>query len=632
MMEFKPGDLINRKWRLEKLIGEGTSGIVFSSWDELQERKGAIKLYKARKETFDRERILQTRLRVPHVVEIYEVNFTDDSREFPYKAEQFIDGLNLDRWAEEKNLEERLDILVQIAEGLKGIHEKKVTHNDVKPANIVIDKNDYAWLVDFGISRSDSLVWDRMRGAKSYAPPEKFDNPEHIDEKVDVYAFGATAYELLTGQMPFAAGSIEGLIKKIKQDVPKNTKELNPEISEDINEIIMKCLEKKPEDRFRDGEELFWHLDGAVNKRVAYVVGKYEDVGVEDEEGMRKMAGELLKSIFRNKIAPLIEEKKIPAGQFPYGIQKGRKEWFLTDARYWTAGFWPGILWMGYEVTGEERFKKWAEEWTKALDIKFEDRFRLNVLGANAYYGYVPAFEITGNDFYRKKILESTEEIKKGFNDKLGFIQVDDENSFWIYSSLMESCLPLLVWAYNKTKDEQLKKIIHKQARNSIKYLLREDGSVRYIAEIDLKTGEILKDINSVSRNPISRRAREQARMMFGLSLIDGFDDEKEKLRDYFLAHVPKDGVACYDLNNFSVSNTTKDASSMALFSLALDDPYKEIKIFQSLISDCLSKDENYPGNLLHSCENRIRPVYSDSPLIYGEYYLFKEIKEIKNY
>jgi len=619
-MKFGVGDLINRKWRLEKFLGRGTSGIVFLAKDELQDnREGIVKIYRARKETFERERDFLTRVRgVPHVAEIYDANYTDDSMEFPYIAEQFIEGITLDQWLmREQKQKDILKSLEEVVEGLKEIHKKEVVHYDIKPTNIIVDCEGETWLVDFGISQSRSRIWKRTRGAKTYSSPEKFDNPEGTDKRSDIYSFGCLAYEALTGRAAFEADSLEKLIEKVKFETPARPHELNPKISEDIDKIVMKCLEKKPENRFRDGEELFWHWDGAVNKRVAYVVGK-----IEDEGSLRKKRIQDLLISLARKDEKLIEEGKIPPGQYPYGIQKGRAEWFLTSSAEWTAPYWVNKLWIDYEETGEEKFRVWAEEWTRGLDVEIEGglkRFELNILGCRAYYGYVPAFEITGDEFYLEKIKKIVRKIGDCFDEETGFIQTDNQNKNHIYTFTMESCVPLLAWSYRRFGDERFKRILQSHIENSVKFLIRGNGSVREIAEIEKNT---LKD--EINPSGSGYRTRELTRMNYGLSRFNVFSEAKREVENFFLNNLPKKRVALHDLRDVG-KPPVEDSSSQSLFLLgsnnfdALIDP---------LILNCLSTDEEYPATLLGCCSNKKRSEYVGGSLVYTDCYFSKKLKE----
>ncbi|MCK4589868.1 MAG: serine/threonine protein kinase [Nanoarchaeota archaeon] len=640
-MKFSVGDLINRKWRLERFLDRGTSGIVFYAKDELQDfREGKVKIIVARKETFERERILLTRVRdVPHVEEIFEANYTDDSMEFPYYAAQYVDGTTFDRWMAGKSQEAILRIIIQYAEGLKGIHAKGVTHNDVKPTNLLVDKDNYAWLTDFGISFSDSLIWNRMRGAKTYAPPEKFNNPESADPRVDVYALGAVLYEALTGRAPLEADSLEELIEKVRHEVP-----VRPGISEDIDRIVMKCLEKEAEKRFRDGEELFWHLDGAVNKRIVYVVEKYKEVEAEDEERFGAFFENLSRSIIQNKIKNWI----FPLDKCPYVIGPGSERWFLTEKNFWTAGKIDSIYMTGFKITKEEKFLELIEKRAEKFNLRELPR-HANAIGSIFYDVFVPLFEATGKDEYKEKALEAARFLCEFYKEP-GFIQIssNERTINRIFTGFLQGGLPLLWWAAKNNKTSLFYKIATEHTDKTLRYCIRKDGSVREAYDLNLQKSIGLQGYESQDNE--SHHAISQARAICGFTLAYENTKDKEflkiaeKVADYFIRNLPKDLVPFYDFEDPNIPNVPKDSAAAAVGALSLlmlskvhPDRCKAKRLRQkgnqitlSLTKNYLCFNEPIQGLLKHGCSDYRQSYHIDSFLIYGDEAYLKSLELIK--
>jgi serine/threonine protein kinase/Tfp pilus assembly protein PilF len=157
-----------------------------------------------------------------------------------------------------------ISIAKQICEGLTEAHRLGVVHRDLKSNNIMIDKQGDARIMDFGIARS--LEAKRITGAgvmigtPEYMSPEQVEGKE-IDQRSDIYSLGVILYEMLTGKVPFEGDTPFIVGMKHKGEMPQNPKELNAQISEDLNNVILKCLEKDKEKRFRGAGEVLSELE-----------------------------------------------------------------------------------------------------------------------------------------------------------------------------------------------------------------------------------------------------------------------------------------------------------------------------------------------------------------------------------
>jgi tetratricopeptide (TPR) repeat protein len=155
-------------------------------------------------------------------------------------------------------------IAKQVCEGLSEAHRIGVVHRDLKPSNIMIDKDGNAKIMDFGIARSLTgkgiTGVGVMIGTPEYMSPEQVESKE-IDQKSDIYSLGVVLYEMVTGRVPFEGDTPYSIGVKHKSELPRNPKDINPQISDDINRMILKCLEKEKEKRYQSAGELRSELE-----------------------------------------------------------------------------------------------------------------------------------------------------------------------------------------------------------------------------------------------------------------------------------------------------------------------------------------------------------------------------------
>jgi eukaryotic-like serine/threonine-protein kinase len=160
---------------------------------------------------------------------------------------------------EEEFLHEKgQDILKQIATGLAFMNAKGWVHRDIKPDNILINSAGEVRLIDFAIAQRIPTGWSKMfyrkvkaQGTRSYMSPEQI-RGEALDGRADIYSFGITAYELVTGRVPFKGVSSQDLLAKHITEKPASPQGYNPDVTKEFAELVLKMLSKKREDRPRD--------------------------------------------------------------------------------------------------------------------------------------------------------------------------------------------------------------------------------------------------------------------------------------------------------------------------------------------------------------------------------------------
>jgi len=162
-------------------------------------------------------------------------------------------------------------IAKQVCEGLNAAHELGIIHRDLKPHNIMIDMDGNVRIMDFGIARSIDTrgltTSGVMIGTPDYMSPEQVDS-EKTDLRSDIYSLGIIIYELVTGIVPFKGDSAISIALKHKIEVPKNPRDINAQIPKELSELILKCLEKDRENRYKSTKELLSELN-AIEKRIS---------------------------------------------------------------------------------------------------------------------------------------------------------------------------------------------------------------------------------------------------------------------------------------------------------------------------------------------------------------------------
>jgi len=157
-----------------------------------------------------------------------------------------------------------ISVAKQVCEGLAEAHRLGVIHRDLKPQNIMIDKEGNARIMDFGIARSlkakGITAAGVMVGTPEYMSPEQAEVKE-VDQRSDIYSLGVILYEMVTGRVPFEGETPLGIAMKHKSEMPKDPREFNSQIPEDLSRVILRCMEKDKEKRYQSVEELLSELN-----------------------------------------------------------------------------------------------------------------------------------------------------------------------------------------------------------------------------------------------------------------------------------------------------------------------------------------------------------------------------------
>lgn len=221
----------------------------------------------------------------PSIVPVYDIGETDGQHFFAMK---FIPGQSLKTRLSVGPLEPRdaAELMAQIADAVGYAHDHGIVHRDLKPANVLLDLDGHPHVSDFGLAKNvdaDSQLTGsgEILGTPSYMPPEQAQGRlDLVGASADIYSLGATLYCMLTGRPPFQAATLVETLKQVLEHDPVSPRQLNPAISEDLELICLKCLEKKPEDRYHTaaqlGADLRRFLDGQpISVRSLSVLGRF---------------------------------------------------------------------------------------------------------------------------------------------------------------------------------------------------------------------------------------------------------------------------------------------------------------------------------------------------------------------
>ena len=248
-------------------VGSGGMATVYQAYHERLDRHVAIKIMHDTfvqddtfLERFQREARIVARLEHPHIVPVYDY---DEFEGQPYLVMKFIEGGTLKRRLIKRGitLDEIKSVMTMLAEALTYAHEKGVLHRDIKPSNILIDERDLPYISDFGLARilqvGDSTIsHDMMLGTPFYISPEQARGERDLTPATDVYSFGIILYELLVGQAPFLADNSYAIVHEHIYTPPTPPSQINPDLSETVDEVLQKALEKEPSQRYQSATAL----------------------------------------------------------------------------------------------------------------------------------------------------------------------------------------------------------------------------------------------------------------------------------------------------------------------------------------------------------------------------------------
>ena len=266
---LNPGTYLQERYEILEKIGSGGMSVVYKAKCHTLNRLVAIKVLKeefASDENFvskfKMEAQAAARLSHPNIVNVYDVV---DEENLHYIVMELIEGITLKSYIEKKELldsKEAIGIAIQVAQGIAAAHEQHIIHRDIKPQNMIISKDGKVKVADFGIARavsSQTVNSSAAVGSVHYISPEQA-RGEYCDERSDIYSFGITLYEMVTGRVPFEGDNTVAVALAHLEDPVVPPGDYNPQVYPGLEDIILKCTKKKPDRRYGSMEEVIHDL------------------------------------------------------------------------------------------------------------------------------------------------------------------------------------------------------------------------------------------------------------------------------------------------------------------------------------------------------------------------------------
>jgi eukaryotic-like serine/threonine-protein kinase len=260
------------RYRVEKLLGQGGMGAVYKAYDQDLDRTVALKLVRPELMVhpealarFKQELLLASKISHRNILRIHDLG---DAGGMKFISMAYVDGEDLHNLLIREGrlpLERMLHIMKQLCAALEAAHHEGVVHRDLKPQNIMLGPGDHVYVSDFGLAKSlgavNSLTQSGdMLGTPRYMAPEQVE-AKHVDARTDIYALGLIFYEMVTGDVPFTAETTLQLMYKRAHETPPAPKTIVRDLPDWLNNIIMKCLERAPEQRYQGTADILRDIE-----------------------------------------------------------------------------------------------------------------------------------------------------------------------------------------------------------------------------------------------------------------------------------------------------------------------------------------------------------------------------------
>jgi serine/threonine-protein kinase len=271
MSTFAPGDSLDH-YRIDSIVAHTQMSTLYKATDLNSGKELAIKVPNAELESdpvllerFRREEEIGRQLDHPGIVRAFE----NEQRSRLYMAIEWVQGRLLRTILnEEKKLpiDRASTLAYRICDALDYMHKHGIVHRDLKPENIMVDKDDQIKLIDFGIAMKEDarrltfVNVSSLLGTPDYISPEQVKGARG-DQRSDIYSIGIIFYEMLTGQVPFVGPNPLAVMNERVLNEVKPPRDLNPEISPELEEILYRALEREPRHRYATASEMMWDLE-----------------------------------------------------------------------------------------------------------------------------------------------------------------------------------------------------------------------------------------------------------------------------------------------------------------------------------------------------------------------------------
>ena len=344
----------------------------------------------------------------------------------------------------------------------------------------------------------------------------------------------------------------------------------------------------------------------------------------------------------------------------PRNILEGDTSWNCRKASEleWCSGFWPGILWMDYAYTKDERVRKAAEGYTEALSFLAKLPAYDHDLGFLVINSFLKGYEQTHSEEYKRIALACADTLATLYNNKVGTIlswprHVKD---FGGHNTIMDNMinLELLFWAAENGGSQRLKDIAISHADTTMRYHFRPDGSCYHVAIYDTLTGNFIKGITHQGYADSSMWARGQSWAIYGYTMVYRYTKEQrfldfaQKVTDIYLKRLhntSNDWIPIWDMDDPRGQQAPKDASTACVVASALlelcqyvdAEKGKEYRaaaesMLRDLASDVYQSRERNVAFLMHSTGHHPAGSEIDASIIYADYYYIEALLRLRNY
>ncbi|MEH7010878.1 glycoside hydrolase family 88 protein [Neobacillus niacini] len=344
--------------------------------------------------------------------------------------------------------------------------------------------------------------------------------------------------------------------------------------------------------------------------------------------------------------------KRIGAN-FPHASENG--QYVLAEPYWWTAGFWPGLLWLLYRDGNNEELKQIAEECEAKLDAVQHEYYRLDHdMGFMWTLTSVARYKLLREENSKRRALLAANLLMGRFNVNGNYIRAwnpwtegEDNSGIAIIDCLMN--LPLLYWASEETGDPRFKGVAQKHADMVLNHFIRSDGAVHHIVRFDSESGERMEALGGQGYSPDSAWSRGNAWAIYGLTLSYHYTEEAKYLESakrvahFFISHLPEDFVPAWDFLLPADVDSLKDSSAGAIAASGLlllaekvrttEAPvYQRAgeKILESLYKNYGDWGISEEGLVLQGTSHFPEQKFTNNPLIYGDYYFVEGLARLR--
>ena len=257
------------RWQVGAGKKSGGMGSVYDARDTVLDRRVAIKLlHKGSDNPETQEKVLSearamASLQHPSICPIHEVML---DTQVPFLVMQWVDGVEFHLAIKRLDIKDKLAILKKLISAVDVMHLHNIIHGDIKPRNILIDRNESPVLVDFGLAHGTYESRETSYGGTpGFSAPEQFIPKSLVGPPADVYALGVLLFMILCDRTPFTASSASSLIRQVRDSQPPLPQEINPKVPAGLQAICLKALEREPELRYQSAGEMLADVERYIS-------------------------------------------------------------------------------------------------------------------------------------------------------------------------------------------------------------------------------------------------------------------------------------------------------------------------------------------------------------------------------